>query len=47
MSGNELQGWNGFVKGEAADQGVYVWIARIRFIDGVVLDYSGDISLLR
>ncbi len=45
--GNELQGWNGLVKGEAADQGVYVWLARIRFIDGVVIDYSGDISLLR
>jgi len=45
--GSELQGWNGFVKGEAADQGVYVWMAQIRFIDGVVLEYGGDVSLLR
>lgn len=44
---NELQGWNGQVKGEDAEQGVYVWMARIRFIDGVVIDYGGDISLLR
>jgi len=47
IPGNEIQGWNGFVKGEAADQGVYVWMAQIRFIDGVILDYGGDISLLR
>ena len=44
---NELQGWNGRVKGEEAEQGVYVWMAQIRFIDGVVLDFGGDISLLR
>ncbi len=44
---NELQGWNGRVTGEDAEQGVYVWMARIRFIDGVVIDYGGDISLLR
>ncbi len=44
---DELQGWNGQVKGEDAEQGVYVWMAQIRFIDGVVLDYGGDISLLR
>ena len=47
IPGNELQGWNGFVKGEPADPGVYVWMAQIRFIDGVVLDYGGDISLIR
>ncbi len=44
---NELEGWNGRVKGENAEQGVYVWVAQIRFIDGVVLDYGGDISLIR
>ena len=44
---NELEGWDGRVKGEDAEQGVYVWMAQIRFIDGVVLDYGGDISLIR
>jgi len=44
---NLLQGWNGKVNGEDASQDVYVWMAQIRFIDGVVLDFGGDISLLR
>jgi len=44
---NLLQGWNGKVNGEDASQDVYGWMAQIRFIDGVILDFGGDISLFR
>ena len=44
---NLLEGWNGKVNGEDASQDDYVWMAQIRFIDGVVLDFGGDVSLLR
>ena len=40
-------GWDGNWNGMAAQPGVYVFLAKVRFLDGVVLNYSGDISLLR
>lgn len=43
-------GWNGR-KGNSSRNdvipGVYVYHARVRFIDGVSIDYSGDITLLK
>ena len=45
---NELmEGWDGTSNGEPLDNGVYVYLFEIRFLDGEVLRYSGDISLLK
>ena len=40
-------GWDGTVGGEPAPTGVYVWTARILFLDGELIDYSGDLLLMR
>lgn len=37
-------GWNG---NEAAESGVYLWTARIRFLDGVSEIFTGSLSLLK
>ena len=47
QSGGNTGGWDGTIGGEPAPVGVYVWTARIRFLDGTVLDYSGDVLLVR
>ncbi len=41
------QGWNGRFKEEPVENGVYLWLAQVEFIDGVVLSYSGDVLVLR
>ncbi len=40
-------GWDGTFKGERMDPGVFVYLMKIEFIDGVVQQYQGDINLLR
>jgi gliding motility-associated-like protein len=40
-------GWDGYLRGKIMDAGVYVWVAEVEFIDDTVLQYSGDITLLR
>ena len=40
-------GWNGTINGKQADLGVYVWVARISYLDGTSEVYSGDVTLLR
>jgi len=45
---NDLQdGWDGTFKGQAMLPGVYVYTASVRFVDGLVLRYSGDLFLVR
>jgi len=39
--------WDGFIKGEKANQGVYIYIVEIEFIDNTTLLYRGDVALLR
>ena len=41
--------WNGRAGnlGEPLDPGVYVWVAEIRFVDGEVEQYGGDVLLVR
>ncbi len=39
-------GWDGTYKGRAAEAGTYVYKAEIRFLDGEVIQYSGDVLLL-
>jgi hypothetical protein len=41
------EGWDGTINGKIADTGVYVWYASVQFIDGVELEYSGDITVIR
>lgn len=43
----DIEGWNGTFQGKEMDPGVYVYKAEILFIDGVVLEYAGEVSLLR
>lgn len=45
---NNLQeGWDGTFKGEPVNPGVFTWMAEVRFIDDMVFNYSGDITVLR
>jgi len=39
-------GWNGFFKSEKMNPGVFVYVAEVLFLDGVTVQYSGDVSLL-
>lgn len=45
--GFEAAGWDGTVKGEPAQSGVYVFMAEVEFIDGESVLYEGDVTLLR
>ena len=45
--GDILTVWDGFFKGQQANQGVYIYIIEVEFIDGVTLLYRGDVALLR
>jgi len=45
---NDVQsGWDGTYQGEALRTGVYVYSAAVRFVDGEVIRYSGDVSILK
>ena len=45
---NEVnKGWNGFYRGQLSPQDVYVYQAKIRFVDDRVAEKKGDITLLR
>lgn len=39
-------GWDGYIKGKLAQQDVYVWRANLKFQDGSVRTYSGDVTLI-
>ncbi len=38
--------WDGLINGKEADQGVYIYTALVKYIDGEVLDYVGDLTLM-
>lgn len=40
-------GWDGKVGEDLSDIGVYVWRASVQFLDGEVLEYQGDVTVLR
>ena len=40
-------GWDGRLRGEYVEQGVFVWTAMIRFINGTERIFSGDITVVR
>ena len=41
------EGWDGMVNGQEAPTGVYVYFTEVKFLDGEVLIYEGDVTLLR
>ncbi len=45
--GQENAGWDGTFKGKLMGTGVYTYMAEIRFIDGEVILYEGDISIVK
>lgn len=40
-------GWDGNYLGKPAEQGVYAWMGRVRFINGEIVNFTGDLTLLR
>lgn len=42
-----IGGWDGRFKGKLMDNGVFIYIAEVQFVDGVVLLYRGDVTLVR
>ncbi len=40
-------GWDGHMKGQVVDQGVYTWLAEVIFRDGFVQQMAGDVTLVR
>lgn len=42
-----VKGWDGMVRNKPATPGVYTWYALIGFVDGVELQYDGNVTLVR
>lgn len=40
-------GWNGLYNGDQVNPGVYVWQARVEFLDGETAVLSGDVTVMR
>lgn len=47
MAENEQNGWDGTMRGKPVESGVYAYRILIRFLDGVVQDYSGTVTVVR
>ncbi len=43
----ESAGWDGDFRGKPAASGIYVWVAEITFVDGVTVQYTGDVVVVR
>ncbi len=43
----EPSGWDGTFKGQLMNIDVFVWTARLEFIDGQIINLSGDVTLVR
>jgi hypothetical protein len=44
---DESGGWNGEIQGDPALPGVYMYHAQVRFIDGAVERFTGDVTVVR
>lgn len=47
LPNEQVDGWDGTSKGETLDNGVFVYLVVIRFLDDEVVRYAGDITLLK
>ncbi|MEZ4948170.1 MAG: gliding motility-associated C-terminal domain-containing protein [Saprospiraceae bacterium] len=47
LPNDETFGWDGYFKNKKMESGVYVYVAKIKFLDGVSHLYSGNLSLVR
>lgn len=45
--GDFSMGWDGMYNGKPVETGVYTWLAKVLFLDGVVVAFSGDITVVR
>ncbi len=43
---NGSEGWDGRYRGKVMDSGVYVYLIEVVFVDGTILLYRGDVTLL-
>lgn len=41
------KGWGGYFKNQLMNPGVFAYVAEIEFIDGLVVVYNGDVTLLK
>ena len=44
---DDMSGWDGTYKGQELNPGVFAYVAEIEFIDDVVVQFEGDITLIR
>jgi len=44
---NESEGWDGSFRNDTLNPGVYVWFAKLEFIDGQTEMISGDVTITR
>lgn len=47
MLNDPTLGWDGTYRGKDAPTGVYTWYALVAFIDGVIQEYSGGVTIIR
>jgi hypothetical protein len=40
-------GWDGLVDGQPVNPAVFVYSASVRFINGTVQEYAGDVTVVR
>ncbi len=45
--GDENSGWDGTFQSEPVNPGVFVWKARVRFVDGESEVFAGDVTVIR
>ena len=45
--GDEPSGWDGTYKGNRMNPAVFVWWAKVEFVDGTVEVFYGDVTLVR
>jgi hypothetical protein len=44
---NRETGWSGYTDGESLQADTYVWNATIRFLDGTIKNFTGDVTLIK
>ncbi|MCC7246131.1 MAG: gliding motility-associated C-terminal domain-containing protein [Saprospiraceae bacterium] len=47
QANDEQKGWEGNYRGDPMTPAVFVWVARVEFLDGAVEMFSGDVTLMR